>query len=496
MKKYLFFTTVLITICFIALVYNNADYDLWHRLAAGKLFFSVGHVPKSDIFAYTQTKDLWIDHEWGSGVIFYYIFDKFGLNGLGYLKILLMFLTFLPVYLINRQRTEEPGKYRILFYLVFFYAILFGFVYIIRSQCFTYAFFAWWLYFIELVKNGNRKILWIFPPMAVIWANLHGGFLAGLGILMLSGFPLTAAVSGLVTIINPYGYKYWQYLTEAVTMHRTFIPEWHPIDLSGPFIHLLGFKLFLLMTVMTLIYLFLRKREEIKWTELLILAVTCYLSLKHMRHNVFFIIVSAAYMGEYFFAAIRELTKNMPQKFLSGTEFYKDSATYAIILIVGILTLHFVPFKVKIDETKYPVKSVEFIKKNKLSGNLLVLFNWGAYALWNLYPECKVAIDSRYEEVYPESLVNESARFHYLGKDWTDLMNNYKTDLMLIDKSYPVYSELLELDNWKIVYGDRASAVFMPAIKANRKHWVMPEEELYIKSDVSAAEIDKLADLD
>jgi len=496
MKKFFFFSAILLTICFIATAYNNADFDLWHRLAAGHLFFSLGHVPEADIFAYTHTKPLWIDHEWGSGVIFYYIYKNFGLNALGYLKILLMFLTFLPVYLINRRRTEEPGNCRVLFYILFLYAILFGFVYTIRSQCFTYAFFAWWLYFIELVKEGNRKILWAFPPMTVIWANLHGGFLAGPGILLVSGLPVTAAISGIASLINPYGFKYWQYLAEAVTMHRTFISEWHSPDLFGPVILLLGFKVFLLMSVVALVYLGLKKRSEIKWTELLVLAVTCYLSLKHMRHNVFFVIVSAAYLGEYFFMAVRDLTKNMPQKFLSRAGFLKDVAIYAIILTVGLLTLHFVPFKVKVSETQYPVKSVEFIKKNNLSGNLLVLFNWGAYAMWNLYPDCKIAVDGRYEEVYPESLINETARFHYLGKDWKDLMNNYKTDLMLIDKSYPVYTELLELEDWKIVYGDRVSAIFMPAVKSNRRHWPMPEGELYIETNISKTETEKPADLD
>ncbi len=494
MKKYLFFTAILLTIYFITAVYNNADYDLWHRLAAGKLFFSLGHVPETDIFAYTRTKELWIDHEWGSGVVFYFLAERFGLAGLGVLKIVLLFLTFLPVYLINRMRAKEPEKYRILFYLMFLYAVLFGFVYTIRSQAFTFAFFAWWLYFIELVKAGNRKILLAFPPMAIIWANLHGGFLAGPGILLLAGFPVTALLSGLATVVNPYGFKYWEYLFGAVTMKRTFIAEWHSLDLFGPPVMALGFKVFLVMAVIALAYLIGKKPGEIKWTELLILAVTCYLSLKHMRHNVFFVIASAAYMGEHFFAALGHYAKNMPGKFPRGADFFKNAVIYPIIIIIGILTVHFVPIKVEVDETKYPVKSVDFIKKNQLSGNLLVLFNWGAYALWNLYPQCRIAIDGRYEEVYPDSLVNEAARFQYLGKDWVELMENYKTDLMLIDTSYPVYAELLQLSGWKIIYSDKVSGVFMPAARAEGKSWKLPDEDFVMEASVLKSKIGEQAD--
>lgn len=497
MKKYLFFIAIFLTINFMAAAFNTADYDIWHRLAAGELFFSLGHVAPVDIFAYTPVKELWIDHEWGSGVIFFFVADRFGEAGLGWLKFGLIFLTFLPVYLMNRKRTHEPDAYRILFYVVFFYAILWGFVYTIRSQCFTYAFFAIWLYLIDLVKEGNKRILWAFPPMTIIWANLHGGFLSGLGILLLSGFPLTAFGSGLLTIINPYAFKYWEYLLDAVTMQRTFISEWKSLDLFGPPIVAMGFKIFLLMVLITLPYLIIKKRKEIKWAEILILCLTCYLSLKHVRHNVFFVIAAAAYMGEPFFQALKNYTGFVSEKFLKNADFVKravGSAVYAIIIISGGLTLIFIPLKINIDQKIFPVKSIEFIRENKIPGNLIVIFNWGGYALWNLYPQCKVSIDGRYEEVYPVSLVNESARFHYLGKDWQDLMNKYKTDIMLIDKSYPVYEELLALDGWTVVYTDEVSAVFMPTAK-DGKHYILPNDEFIVDNTIFKSKIGETVDL-
>lgn len=51
-------------------------------------------------------------------------------------------------------------------------------------------------------------------------------------------------------------------------------------------------------------------------------------------------------------------------------------------------------------ENKFPEGAVKFMKAEKLAGNVFNEFDWGEYITWNLYPECKVAIDGRYDTVY------------------------------------------------------------------------------------------------
>ena len=86
-------------------------------------------------------------------------------------------------------------------------------------------------------RGAGRK-LWLLAPIQIVWCNLHGGFLAGLGLIFL--YALGEALSrrpfrpylvwflmaGLATLINPYGLKYWSYLAQAVTMPRPEITEW------------------------------------------------------------------------------------------------------------------------------------------------------------------------------------------------------------------------------------------------------------------------------
>jgi len=503
MKKYSFFLVIILFIFILTAIFNKADWDLWARLAVGKIFFDTGWVLKHDIFAYTPTKPLWVDHEWLSGVVFYWFVQKFGELGLPLLKLLLLFSVFLSIFKLNSIKFSEQSQNKIIYYGFFIYSLMLGFEGTIRSQCFTYAFFALWLYSLELVKRGNNKLLLLFPFTIVFWANMHGGFFAGLGILVLYGlgeafnkrnfakYFITAGVSTLATLINPYGYKYWTYLADAIFMTRPFVSEWQPLDLFASFKAYVGFKIFAVLTVFALLIVLIKKlinlfnsrsfkAPDINISEILILGITFWLSIEHKRHMVFFIIASAGYITGYLFYAIETIMPFLKNKFFTALCKYKNIAVYSLVILLAILTLWLVPLNVKVNNTRFPVRAVEFIKQNKISGNLLVVFNWGSYALWKLYPRCRISVDGRYEEVYPEWFINEAARFHYIGKgsSWMDIINKYHTDAILVDKKYEAYNYLVRVNSWKVVYQDDISAVFVP-VSVKKAKWKIPDKNYF-----------------
>ena len=472
-------------------MFNDADWDLWARLAVGSIFFHSGKILMHDIFAYTSTKSLWVDHEWGSGVIFYTLSHFFGDYGLLALKFLLLFFIFLIVYAINQNKSDGSDKTRLSYYILFLFAILPGFDNTLRSQFFTYFFFVLWLYLLDLVKKGNNKVIWLFPATMVLWANLHGGFLAGIGAVILfgvgealnkRGFLKYFAILGLSTIatlINPYGIKYWYYLADAVTMPRPFIPEWLPLNLFAPFSQYMGFKIFAILTLISFIYLIARRFKTINWAEIFIICATFYMALKHVRHIIFFVLAAGAYIYYYFYPAVNCFTFGIKEKFFAifpekirnKGKILRDSIVYGLIIIVGLGVITVSPRMIYLNEEVFPTKAVKFIQINHLSGNLLVLFNWGSYALWKLYPQDKIAVDGRYEEVYPESLIDDVARFHYVGVNWDGLLNKYHTDLMLIPVTYDdLFYKISRLKNWKIIYQDNVAAVFIPKIK-DKGNW-------------------------
>jgi len=216
---------------------TTADPDLWGYLAFGGLFWGQGRFPYVDVFAYVPTLEPWVYHEWLTGVVFYPLYRTLGAPGLQVLKYAVGLATVGAIYLTARRRGGDfwPTAFIL---VVAILGLATGYS-AVRAQVFTYGFFALSLYLLETARLSRQwDRLWLLAPIQVVWCNLHGGFLAGLGLIFL--YALGEALSrrpyrpylgwfllaGLATLINPYGLKYWSYLGQAVTMPRPEIPEW------------------------------------------------------------------------------------------------------------------------------------------------------------------------------------------------------------------------------------------------------------------------------
>ncbi|EKE02823.1 MAG: hypothetical protein ACD_20C00328G0016 [uncultured bacterium] len=513
MKKIVFYLVIALIAGLLSIVLMFPDWDLWARLAVGSLFFQTGGVLKQDIFSYAPTRDLWIDHEWGSGVIFFFLTDHFGDLGLFALKFIILFLILFLIASIIKLHIGKDHNIA-LFYPIFIgFSILPGVQNVIRSQMFTFLFFVLWLYILERVRKGENRLLWILPVTMIIWANMHGGFVAGLGLLFIYTLgeflnrknPLkylgTLILSIAATLINPYGAKYWPYIYEATTMTRPLIPEWQPITLTGPVnmfmgipIHAyLGFMIFALLVIIIGIRLFYKKANA-DWISILTVLFTLYMGLKHQRHAFFFIIAASSLFYPHYAALFEYLKELFSNKFNKNIDIWfkaaKNTLSIFLIVITVILLkniLSISPVRFVVQPNIYPVGSFEFIKQNNLSGNLATTYNWGSYALWKLYPQCKVLIDGRSEEVYPQNIIDITAVFsEKLNHNWVDVINKLHADIIVLPKRAYYPMDFLALPDWQIVYEDAISVLLLPKSKS-KDLYVKPNfnNPVYWKEDLS-----------
>jgi hypothetical protein len=108
-------------------------------------------------------------------------------------------------------------------------------------------------------RSGDRRILWTLPAIMALWANLHGGFLAGLILLATTVavawlFParrsaanprhLTIALAGcaLATLANPWGFGLWGHI---FTYARNPLIARYTQEYQSPDFHTLSGLLFL-----------------------------------------------------------------------------------------------------------------------------------------------------------------------------------------------------------------------------------------------------------
>ena len=79
---WLYFAAALALLFLLLLLGNQADLDLWGKLALGAVRQQTGLVPQHDPFSYTASHAPWVDHEWGAGAIFYHTLIALGSPGL------------------------------------------------------------------------------------------------------------------------------------------------------------------------------------------------------------------------------------------------------------------------------------------------------------------------------------------------------------------------------------------------------------------------------
>jgi hypothetical protein len=121
----------------------------------------------------------------------------------------------------------------------------------------------------------------------MLWTNLHGGFVAGLGLISVYAAAAcierknwkamlgTAVGCWLATLINPNGIKYWQVLLPALTHPRLEITEWQPLPLYGSDVFG-GFRVLFFLVVLCVASGW-RQVEKRSWPGLIMLALTAYL---------------------------------------------------------------------------------------------------------------------------------------------------------------------------------------------------------------------------
>jgi hypothetical protein len=392
---------------------RGADPDLFSRVGMGRLVAVTGGVPLVDPFAYTLRHPVWIDHEWLSGVVFYGLAEWGGDWALFVFKLAALLVTI--VLAAGAARLWSPGdRLAAVWLLLGFVGCRWVWASTVRAQVFTYLFLALFLYvFVDFERRGRRVSLALLPPAMALWANVHGGFVVGLGLLGLllvstlwqaprgerlaRAWPVAASLAGCVaaTLVNPYGPAYWGYVLHAVTMPRPHITEWAPLDVLG------GEGVvpnLLLGLVVAGWWLGPARRQP---TALLCLVASAFFGYRHVRLSAIFVLVAVVYGGGLMSVAV--------ERVLVGRR-RETTARAAAFLLAGVLPVCAavvawslaVPRAFSLDYHAYPVAALEWLRESAPGGRVLVDFNLGSYAGWRLHPRFLVSLDGRYEEVYPE----------------------------------------------------------------------------------------------
>jgi hypothetical protein len=230
------------------------DPDLFWHLRLGQWILDTHSVPHAELFSFSAAGNAMTAHEWGSEVAFA-LLDRLG--GLLLVSLVMALLAWSAlVALALRARDRGAGVVAVAV------AVLLGAraaepVLGTRPQVITVALVCWTLLLAERHLARGGRWIWVLPPVVLVWANLHGGVVLGLGALGLlvgleavrcvlrrpacAPWPRVLTLGGVVGLaalvgcLNPNGPGLYRYaLTTSASERLKPITEWHSPDFSDP----------------------------------------------------------------------------------------------------------------------------------------------------------------------------------------------------------------------------------------------------------------------
>lgn len=420
--------------------HNITDGDLWGKLAIGASLWQTGHLLRHDVFAFTATLPKYIDHEWGAGVVFYGVLKLLGPAGLMLLKMALA-TGALAAAMVTGRRQGCDLNVLLLLAIPAAACLLTGYIPVLRSHAFTFCFFAATLLCLEELRNGRRWPAIALPLLMLVWTNVHGGFVVGLGVvffyaiaavLIKKNGPIFIGVAlacAAVTFINPYGVDFWRYLIPALLNPRARITEWRPLPLFA-WDEFEGFRLLFVLTVVAVAAGW-KNAPGKNLQGLAVLGLTAFMGWRSRRHGPFFAVAALAFAGPYFSVLAAKVRIKFNPLHAVGIVYV------CLALFVAVQYLPKASLQPLAPVGEDPVRETDILSRAGVKGNLACPFNWGSYLTWRLFPKIKVSMDGRYETTYPEPTFQENAAFFDHEGEWTRLLRDYRVDFVILDLSAP-----------------------------------------------------------
>lgn len=413
----------------------SLDPDFGWHLRTGQIILEKG-IPKTDPFSYTMPSYNFIDHEWLFDILIARIYLMVNLYGLAVIfSIISVFSIVLQIFPISKFKKWD------LIPLFLSFSVFLSFV-AVRPQIIS------WLFFSILIKIIMTEKFWrkrnfLLPFLFLFWANLHGGFMVGIGVLVvaiifkiskknfISSFFLILLCI-ITTLINPYGFGLWREVLKSVfdTSLRWSIIEWSPSIL---FLNL-ALWIYLVLSVV----LVLKFRRKVNRIDLVLFFGLLIAGLSSIRNIPFWVIVSLPVTTKTLHLFESEVSLYRDGK-LRLEKVFKAFLLFILVLVLGQEIYGLFSEKLLNEESYYPKKAVEYLKDHTSKGQILSDYGWGGYLIWKL-PNKKVFIDGRMPSWRQENI--NSRESAYAFGEYRDLMSG-KISLKEEIKKYNIDTILL-----------------------------------------------------
>lgn len=459
------------------------DGDTAYHIRTGELILDTLKVPTHDPYSFHSPVLPWTAHEWLSEIIMALIFRMAGLTGIViFFSFLLSFTHWLLFYSL-RSRFEDIASCL----LVTLIATASSSIHwLARPHVFSLLFVVIWNYLLDRFQDkGDQRIKYL-PLLMIVWVNLHGGFIVGIVLIAiyLVGNICYAIVGGksnrnaphkakslilvlfgtiAASCINPFGYEILAFPFRVAS--DRFIAD-HVIEFLSPNFHdPIVFKYMLLAFIGVLAL----SRLPLTIIETALALLLSYMALYSARHISLFAIILAPILVKSCQAVLHRL----PERFLTAYRrriqnlAHIDGSvkgyTWPFVGVVGVLLVTFIGESYTFSKEKFPIKAVEFLQQNPISGRMFNNDEFGDYLIFAAWPAYQVFMDGR-SDMYQEKIGRDYLRAAHGLPGWKNVLERYDITWVFFDTKSPLTALLEQQSEWHPIYSDPMATIFVQRI--------------------------------
>jgi len=120
------------------------------------------------------------------------------------------------------------------------------------------------------------------------------------------------------------------------------------------------------------------------------------------------------------------------------------------------------------DKKKLPVDAVQFMKKEKITGNMFNNDEFGDYIIYSAWPDYKVFIDGR-SDMYGTERMKEYFKVTGIETGWDKVLEKYDINWIIYNADSTLSNFLLQRDDWKLIYADKVANIFIRRMPYNQQ---------------------------
>jgi len=480
---------------------TTVDPDLWGHVVFGQQMLKARAVERADLYSWTVKDQSFINHEYGADLILGATHLLLGGSGILLLKVAIGLLAFgLALKLGTTSMSWPASAIALGLGAVAVTEISFGFA--ARPQIFTALGLALELVLLRRIHNGQHLWAVALPVIFAVWINIHGGALAGVGLLGLAAgsttiqflwaryrfqsagreglsalkgpridlcsqriqmpnvIALWLATLGVIAALccNPWGPALVRWLVQSVLWLRPEIEEWNPTPFNADHA-----ALFILIGVSVFAWIGSRRRRAL-W-ELAVCGAFAVLALRSVRNTPLFGIVALAVVPPHLSDALARFKSHFGRLLelwqRPRLQIFVTASLAIISFAIGVatFTLHKEhPLTMEVPRSSYPTAAIDFMRAHSLHGKVLSFFDWGDMIIFQL-PDCAPSIDGRLDACYPRPLITAHWNL-YNGEPLDEkVLPVDQADLALLPSKLAGTLALRNRLGWRVVYFDETAAL-------------------------------------